>query len=88
MEFASESYGASKSDNKANYAVGSVEDGETGSRLLLSKRRTSIYGPMMKGRGAIVSPNGDDTRLLAYSFEEGLDAYYEVIQASTSSQSS
>jgi hypothetical protein len=87
MEFVSESYGASKSDDKTNYAVDATEDGETGSRLLRSKRRTSIYGPMMKGRGTIVSPSGDETRLLAYSFEEGLDAYYEVIQASTSSQS-
>ena len=86
MEFVSESYGASKSNNKARYAVDGAEDGETGSRLLLSKRRTSIYGPM-KGRGTIIGPNGEDTRLLAYSFEEGLDAYCEVIQASTSSQS-
>ena len=86
MEFVSESYGASKSNNKARYAVDGAEDGESGSRLLLSKRRTSIYGPM-KGRGTIIGPNGDDTRLLAYSFEEGLDAYCEVIQASTSSQS-
>ena len=85
MEFVSESYGASATDDKTNYAVENTEDGETGSKLLLSKRRTSIYGP--KGRGTILGPNGDETRLLAYSFEEGLDAYYEVVQASTSHQS-
>ena len=87
MEFASESYGASRIDDKTNYVIDNTEDGEAGSKLVLSKRRTSIYGPMMKGRGTILSPDGDETRLLAYSFEEGLDAYYEVIQASTSHRS-
>lgn len=87
MEFVSESYGASRTDDKISYVIDGAEDGEAGSTLLLSKRRTSIYGPMMKGRGTILSPNGDEARLLAYSFEEGLDAYYEVVQASTSSQS-
>jgi len=84
MEFISESYGASKSEKTANYSVEVEEDGETGSRLLLSKRVNSVYGPMMKGRGTIESPRGDEARLLSYSFEQGLDAYYEVIETSNS----
>ena len=87
MVFVSESYGASRTDDKTNYAIANTEDGEAGSKLVLSKRRTSIYGPMMKGRGTILGPDGDETRLLAYSFEEGLGAYYEVVEASISSQS-